>query len=61
MVHGRSRDETAGKIETIRATLGRSLRASDVLYSTREFKKVRVRYFTQDEAQWEAARQEVLA
>lgn len=43
MVHGRSRDETAGKIETIRATLGRSLRASDVLYSTRILKKTGLR------------------
>src|SRR5512134_1527842 len=43
MVHGHSRDETAGKIETIRATLGRSLRASDVLYSTRILKKTGLR------------------
>ena len=43
VVHGRSRDETAGKIETIRATLGRSLRASDVLYSTRILKKTGLR------------------
>ena len=43
MVHGRSRDETAGKIETIRATLGRSLRGSDVLYSTRMLKKTGLR------------------
>ena len=43
MVHGRSRDETAAKIETIRATLGRSLRGSDVLYSTRMLKKTGLR------------------
>ena len=43
MVHGRSRDETAGKIEAIRATLGRSLRGSDVLYSTRMLKKTGLR------------------
>ena len=43
MVHGRSRDETAAKIETIRATLGRSLRGSDVLYSTRILKKTGLR------------------
>ena len=43
LVHGRRRDETAGKIDTIRATLGRSLRASDVLYSTRILKKTGLR------------------
>ena len=43
MVHGRSRDETASKIEAIRVTLGRSLRASDVLYSTRILKKTGLR------------------
>jgi DNA-binding Lrp family transcriptional regulator len=43
MVHGRSRDETAGKIEIIRASLGRWLRGSDVLYSTRILKKTGLR------------------
>jgi DNA-binding Lrp family transcriptional regulator len=43
MVHGASRADTAQKIERIRATLGRSLRASDVLYSTRILKKTGLR------------------
>ena len=43
MVHGASRAETAEKIERIRAALGRSLRASDVLYSTRILKKTGLR------------------
>ena len=43
LVPGRSRDETAGNSDTIRATLGRSLRASDVLYSTRILKKTGLR------------------
>jgi siroheme decarboxylase len=43
MVHGRSRDETEEKIAQIRAALGRSLRAADVLYSTRILKKTGLR------------------
>ena len=39
MVHGRDREETAGKIEAIRALLGASLAAGDVLYSRRILKK----------------------
>jgi len=43
MVHGASRTDTAFKIETIRALLGESVRASDVLYSTRILKKTGLR------------------
>jgi len=43
MVHCRSRAETDEKIATLRAVLGRSLRASDVLYSTRILKKTGMR------------------
>lgn len=43
MVHGASRADTAEKIELIRGVLGRSLRASDVLYSTRILKKTGLR------------------
>src|SRR5512134_1217737 len=43
MVHGRSRADTAAKIEIIRAALGRFLRGSDVLYSTRILKKTGMR------------------
>jgi len=43
MVHGRTRDDTAEKIEAIRKVLGASLRASDVLYSTRILKKTGMR------------------
>ena len=39
MVHGRSRTDTAIKIETLRTALGQAVRASDVLYSTRILKK----------------------
>lgn len=43
MVHGRTRADTAEKIEAIRKVLGTSLRASDVLYSTRILKKTGMR------------------
>ena len=43
MVHGASRTDTAFKIETIRELLGVSVRASDVLYSTRILKKTGLR------------------
>ena len=39
MVHGRSRTDTAHRIELIRAELGGAVRGSDVLYSTRILKK----------------------
>ena len=43
MVHGRGRTDAAVKIETNRAQLGVSVRASDVLYSTRILKKTGLR------------------
>ena len=43
MVHGHNRDDTAAKIEEIRAALGRFVRAADALYSTRILKKTGMR------------------
>lgn len=43
MVHGASRAETAQKVESIRAVLQGSLRAAEVLYSTRILKKTGLR------------------
>jgi DNA-binding Lrp family transcriptional regulator len=43
MVHGRSRDETQAKVETIRRALGARARAGDVLYSVRILKKTGLR------------------
>ncbi len=43
MVHARSRDEVAAKLEEIRALLGPALRGDDVLYSTRILKKTGLR------------------
>lgn len=52
MVHGRSREDCEAELEAMRAATGDvDMRA---LYSTREFKKVRVRYFTPETEQWEA-------
>jgi len=43
MVHARSRDEVAEKLEIIRGLLGSALRAQAVLYSTRILKKTGLR------------------
>ena len=43
MVHGRDREEAAGKIEAIAAMLGDACRAHEVLYSTRILKKTGLR------------------
>jgi DNA-binding Lrp family transcriptional regulator len=43
MVHARSRDEVAEKLEVIRSVLGSALRAQEVLYSTRILKKTGLR------------------
>ncbi|HEX8964672.1 MAG TPA: Lrp/AsnC family transcriptional regulator [Rhodocyclaceae bacterium] len=43
MVHGRSREECAAHLETIRTVLGERCRASDVLYSTAILKKTGLR------------------
>jgi DNA-binding Lrp family transcriptional regulator len=43
MVHGRDREEAAGKIEAIAAMLGDACRSRDVLYSMRILKKTGVR------------------
>lgn len=43
MVHGHSRAETDARVAEIRARLGKALRASDVLYSTRILKKTGMR------------------
>lgn len=53
MVHGRSKDECEETLDAIGLATG--LDDPLALYSSREFKKVRVRYFTHDEADWEAA------
>ena len=52
MVHGRSEDACLEILAEISRTTG--IRDYHALFSTKEFKKVRVRYFTRDEREWEA-------
>ncbi len=51
MVHGKSEEECEQTLTAIEQATG--LTDRHALYSTKEFKKVRVRYFTDAEAQWE--------
>ena len=51
MVHGKSEEECEQTLAAIAQATGISDRHA--LYSTREFKKVRVRYFTDEEMKWE--------
>lgn len=52
MVHGKSEEECEQTLASIAMATGITDRHA--LYSTKEFKKVRVRYFTDEEAKWEA-------
>jgi siroheme synthase-like protein len=52
MVHGRSREECVATLDAIAAATGITEHAA--LWSLREFKKVRLRYFTPDYAGWDA-------
>jgi DNA-binding Lrp family transcriptional regulator len=51
MVHGKTNDECERTLHAIAEKTG--IRDHSALYSTREYKKVRVRYFTGEEEQWE--------
>jgi DNA-binding Lrp family transcriptional regulator len=52
MAHGRSKDECDAILDSIAAETGIEQRAT--LYSSTEFKKVRMLYFTDDFRRWEA-------
>jgi siroheme decarboxylase len=52
MVHGKSEEECEQTLAAISEATGITDRHA--LYSTKEFKKVRVRYFTDEEVKWEA-------
>lgn len=54
MAHGRSKEECDAILDEIAEQTGVHERAT--LYSSTEFKKIRLRYFTPDYAEWEAAR-----
>lgn len=51
MVHGKTPEECERTLEAIAEATGITDRHA--LYSTKEFKKVRVRYFTDEEVEWE--------
>ena len=51
MVHGKSRDACEQALAAIALKTG--IRDHGALYSTKEYKKVRVRYFTAEEEAWE--------
>lgn len=53
MVHGKSEDDCERTLDAIAEATG--IRDRHALYSTHEFKKVRVRYFTDEEVEWERA------
>ncbi len=53
MAHGRSKDECDAILDSIAADTGVSERAT--LYSSTEFKKIRLLYFTEDYRAWERA------
>jgi DNA-binding Lrp family transcriptional regulator len=53
MVHARSREECLALLDAIAAATGVAERAA--LWTVREFKKVRLRYFTPDYDAWERA------
>jgi siroheme decarboxylase len=52
MAHGRSKEECDAILDSIAADTGIEERAT--LYSSTEFKKIRLLYFTDDHAKWEA-------
>jgi siroheme decarboxylase len=54
MAHGRSKEECDAILDSIAATTGIAERAT--LYSSTEFKKVRMLYFTDDFRRWEEER-----
>ena len=54
MAHGRSKEECDAILDAIAADTGVEDRAT--LYSSTEFKKVRLQYFTDDYKRWEAER-----
>jgi hypothetical protein len=53
MAHGRSKEECDAVLDAIAALTGIDERAT--LYSSTEFKKVRLLYFTDDFKEWERA------
>jgi DNA-binding Lrp family transcriptional regulator len=55
MAHGRSKEECDSVLDAIAAECGMGPDDRATLYSSTEFKKIRLHYFTDDYAEWEAA------
>ena len=55
MAHGRSKEECDAVLDSVAEVCGLSGPDRATLYSSTEFKKVRLRYFTPDYEQWERA------
>ena len=58
MVHGRSKEEAFGKIQAIEQEVAPGI-AYDILYSTKEYKKVRLEFYKPEFYDWE--RREILS
>jgi DNA-binding Lrp family transcriptional regulator len=54
MAHGRSKDECDAILDSIAAECGMGPEDRATLYSSTEYKKIRLHYFTDDYARWEA-------
>jgi DNA-binding Lrp family transcriptional regulator len=54
MAHGRSKEECDAILDSIAAECEIGPQDRSVLYSSTEYKKIRLRYFTADYARWEA-------
>ncbi|WP_425146907.1 Lrp/AsnC family transcriptional regulator [Deinococcus sp.] len=52
MVHGRSKDEAFGKIAAIEREVAQGIQ-HDILYSTKEYKKVRLEFYKPEFYEWE--------
>jgi DNA-binding Lrp family transcriptional regulator len=56
MAHGRSKQECDAILDSIAADCGMGPDDRATLYSSTEYKKIRLRYFTDEYARWEAGR-----
>jgi len=54
MAHGRSKEECDAVLDSIAAECGMGPEDRATLYSSTEYKKIRLHYFTDDYAKWEA-------
>ena len=54
MAHGRSKEECDAILDSIAEECGMGPEDRATLYSSTEYKKIRLRYFTDDYARWDA-------